>query len=240
MLTSILIDSIRYASSFSIILPLVLGLLFFTRLQPPFRLLTIYLLVGAITQLLATFIRTYYTTVPNKYNLFLYHIFIIVEFCLLALIYKHKFEEGKSASVKLFYGLIVLFTIVSIANTIVVMKPFSSLTEFIWNFRYIAKFNNYAQLLEDFILMILAFIYLYKLLRELKVENLEKEAFFWFNVGVLIYFSSKFTLDILNNFLLSYSKDFRFMAWIVHAITNILLHLFFTVALWLNSRKQMS
>lgn len=228
-------NTLSIISSFSIVIPPFFGILFFTKLTKPFKLLTIYLTIGILIQLTATFIRLYFTTVPNKYNLFLAHILILVEFAFLVLVYRLEFQDFIHPLFFIF--LILTFSIFSITNTVLVMDPFDSLTTFFWNFRYIARFNNYAQLLEDVLLIVLAFLYLYKLMRQLKVENLESDAFFWLSIGILIYFSSKFMLDVLNNFLLAYSRKIREITWGVHSITNILLHLFYSLAIWQNARS---
>jgi hypothetical protein len=232
------VNTLSIISSLSILIPSLLGGLLFTKLTKPFRRLSFYLAIGIIIQLTATGIRLYFTTVPNKYNLFLYHILILVELAFLTSIYKLAFQDFIHP--RFFTFLIIIFSLFSITNTIWVMEPFDSITSFFWNFRYIARFNNYAQLLEDVLLISLAFLYLYKLMRQLKIENLEKDPFFLLSVGVLIYFSSKFTLDILNNFLLEYSRKIRSITWGVHSIINILLHLFYSLAIWQNSRVSSS
>lgn len=222
-------------SSFSVLLPIIISLLLFTKLGKTFKALAYLLYITAIFQIAGILINTYGTPPKGQYNLFLYHILILIEFSLLAWIYKIQLQDLIPA--KLFSFLTMFFIVCSISNTIYVMKPSHSLLEFYQNFRYIAKFNNYAQLLENFLLMSFAFIYFYKLLKEMKVESLEKEAFFWFNIGILTYYASKFTLDILNNFISEYFTNLKHITWSVHSIANILLHIFYSLAIWRNSRR---
>ena len=235
MLVAFLFELLYVSSSYSIFLPLLLCFIFFKRLDGSFKSLTFLLFITIAFETTANFVKYYYATVPGKYNLFLYHLLILIEFSLLAWIYKTEFRNFVPA--KLFSTLIVFFLIFSVTNTILVMEPSHSVMEFFRNFRYIAKFNNYAQLLEDFLLMSFAFFYFYKLMKELKVESLEKEAFFLFNIGILIYYSSKFTLDIFNNFIIEYFINLSGITWGVHSIANILLHIFYSLAIWQNSRK---
>lgn len=226
---------LRRISSFSILLPVILSAVFFKRLNKPFKILAGLLYVSTLIQVISILMTTYGTTLLDKYTLFFYHILIIIEFTLLTTIYKIEFKDFVPA--KFFSGLIIFFVLFSVTNTVLVMEPFHSIPEFFRNFRYIARFNSYAQLLEDFLLMSFALFYFYKLMKELKVENLEKEAFFWFNIGILIYFSSKFTLDIFSNFIKSASLSLKNVTWSVHSVANILLHLFYSLAIWRNSRK---
>ncbi|OJJ20463.1 hypothetical protein BKI52_18575 [marine bacterium AO1-C] len=233
------IDALKFllhrSSSLSILIPCLLSIMLFSKLDKSYKVLSIFLYFATFIQAIAILIRSYGGESPNNYNLFLFHILILVEFCFLTWFF--KIELNDFVSHNFFLVLIVIFVVFSLSNTLIVMKPFDSFHSFWKSFRYLAKFNNYAQLLEDLFLMCFAFLSFYKLLKELRVENLEKEAFFWFNIGILIYFSSKFTLDIFNNFLIASSRKLRDTTWAVHSVTNTLLHIFYSIALWRNSRS---
>ena len=222
-------------SVFSILLPVLLSLALGHRCSKVFKILIALLYITTIIQLSSTFIKNYYTTIPQKYNLFLYHLLLPVECCLLIWMYTIKLNDF--VSTKLLKSLMVLFVIFSVTNTIWLMEPFDSLPKFWVNFRYITRFNSYSQLLEDFLLVALAFTYLYKRMKNLQAGDIGKDAFFWFNIGILIYFSSKFTLDVLSNFLLIYSRKVREVTWNVHDFTNIVLHILYSLAIWRDSQE---
>lgn len=222
-------------SIFSILLPVLLGVVLGRRCSKVFKILIALLYITTAIQLGSTFIKNYYTTIPQKYNLFLYHLLLPIEGGLLIWMYTIKLSDFASA--KLLKGLMIGFVIFSMANTIWLMESFDSLQKFWVNFRYIAQFNSYTQLLEDFLLVALAFAYLYKRMKNIQTGQVEKDAFLWFNIGVLIYFSSKFTLDILSNFLLIYSRKVREITWSIHDFTNIILHILYSLAIWKDSRE---
>ena len=153
-------------------------------------------------------------------NLFLSHIFILIEFTILTLIYKK--ELSSFVAPKFFNLLIVLFIIYSIFNSLFIET--------------LTQFNGYARAISGLIIILFTLLYFYKVLKELKVQRLEKEPMLWLSLGLLLYFSASLFIFIFGNYIQP-SVKLSFTFWGIHAIINISLCIFYAIALWIKPLK---
>lgn len=156
----------------------------------------------------------------HQHNLFLLHIYTVIEFVALSTIYRFQLKSLYGA--RLFNVLLGVFIPVAILNAWVVDSS--------------SMFNDYARALEAFILIMLVLSYFYKTLVDLKIQSLEREPMFWINAGVLIYFSGSLFIFIFGNFFSS-SKEAMFVSWGIHAVFSIILNISYTIALWIKPRE---
>lgn len=98
-------------------------------------------------------------------------------------------------------------------------------------------FNSNATALSAFLMIVLALVYFYSLLKKGDYQRLDKTPMFWISAGMLIYFSTNLLLFFI-------SKNEAFAArngatiWGVHAIVNIVLMTFYTLALWIQPKAE--
>ncbi|WP_109436403.1 hypothetical protein [Aquimarina sp. AU119] len=155
-------------------------------------------------------------------NLPVYHFYTVIEFLLIINVY--RFELSKVFS-KLFFIIISIgFVIFAIINTLF--------------FQNLTTFNSNVTTLLGLIVIFFALSYFYALLKEVKYRTLESNPMFWINSGFLIYFSSNLILFYMNNTLFKGVTEASLILWGLHAIVNIVLTIFYTIALWVNPKKQ--
>lgn len=210
---------LRLISSFAVILPLLIALWKYRRLNKMqlklvYLLLTI-LVVESISNVL------WYQKINNSP---VYHFYTIIECILIVNIYKD--ELNKLFPKRFFYILAIAFTLFAIVN----MCYFQSF----W------KFNSNATTLLGFLVIFLSLSYFYALLKEVKYSSLEQNPMFWLNAGFLIYFSSNLILFYINNSMFKSANEVSLLVWGLHAIVNIVLTIFYTISIWVNPKQPLT
>lgn len=205
-------------SSFLILLPTLLGIILFKKLQQHFQVLTIYLLIFSLVETIS-----YILASKGIYTLFLMHVFLPLELALLSWVFK-VYMENKIFHRFILFG-IIGFTVLSILNT-VFLQP---LDTFASNTRY----------LESMLIILLSLTYFYQIFTELKVEKLWEEGMFWFSTGLLIYYAGTMILYLSSNYLMK-SVDMKLFAFFFHLVQSIchfLMYSLFTLAIWKGQKK---
>jgi len=126
---------------------------------------------------------------------------------------------------KIYFQIVgVIFTIFVVINTIF--------------FQNLYTFNSNATTVSSILVIFFALCYFYSLLKEMKYSALESNPMFWINSGFLIYFSSNLILFFINNTLFERSTEASYIVWGLHAVVNIILILFYTIAIWVKPKEQ--
>lgn len=203
-------------SSFMIVIPLLLsGYKFGSLSKVQTRLFYLIVLIF-IVEIIANILWR-----KKINNLPIYHFYAIFEFILILNIYRIVLIN--TFSKKFFIFLSIGFTIFAVINTIF--------------FQNLYTFNSNVTTLLGIIVIFLALSYFYTLLKEVKYSALETNPMFWINSGFLIYFSSNLLLFFINNNLFKGSTEASYLVWGLHAIVNMVLIIFYIVALWVNPKK---
>jgi len=209
--------NLRLISSLTIVLPLLIAIWKYYRLSTMQRKLFYLIVLFFITELIANIL--WY---QKKNNLSVYHFYSIIEFGLIVNIYK---DELKKIFPKRFFTTLVIgFTVFAIVN----MSYFQGLK----------TFNSNATTLLGVLVIFLSLSYFYALLKEVKYTSLERNPMFWLNAGFLIYFSSNLLLFFINNSMFTKADEVSYLVWGLHAIVNIVLVIFFIIAIWVNPNQQ--
>jgi hypothetical protein len=153
-------------------------------------------------------------------NLFLLPLYTIVEFGLIAWVYWLALRQYAVA--RWIPRLLVSFVLCT--GVLVAWEGFG-------------RFNDFQRLIESVLILGFVIAYFYKVFQETVIVRLEHEPLFWFSSGLFIYFSGNTFIFILSNYLLSYSVDLNYQAWIIHAMLNVVLYVFYSIALWIRPRS---
>lgn len=204
-----LVVNIAYGA---VALALVIGCVRWRFLSGSQRLLLVLVLVTGLVEGAA---EIFWRQGSN--NLALFHGFAIVEFGLLGLIYRARLANLIPKHWLTF--IIVLFSGFAVLNT-VLWQP-------------ITTFNTNATTVSSFLLIGFALTYFYKMLRDMAYTKPERNPWLWFNIGVLIYYSSSFLLFTFGNRLIAQDAEVASVVYTVHAFFHILQYLFYSLALWI-------
>ncbi|WP_298319870.1 hypothetical protein [uncultured Aquimarina sp.] len=209
-------ENTTLAAFILLFLPLMVSIFRYKFLNSSQRKLSILVLCIVITETTSRLL--WYQKINN---LPVYHFYIIIEFLLIMYIYR---DELSGLFSKLFFVVLGFgFIIFSIINT--------------FFFQDLSTFNSNATTLLGVLVIFFALSYFYALLKEVKYSALETNPMFWINSGFLIYFSSNLILFFINNNMFKGSTEASYLVWGLHAIVNIVLTIFYTIALWVNPKK---
>jgi hypothetical protein len=208
---------LRLISSISVLLPLLVAVWNRYRLQRIQKKLGILLVAIFVVEAIANVL--WYR---KENNLPIYHFYSIVECLLIINLYKDALKDVFS---KHFFTILGLtFTIFAIVNMIF--------------FQALTTFNSNVTTVLGFLVIFLCLCYFYALLKEETYSPLEKKPMFWINAGFLIYFSSNLILFFINNSMFTKADAVSYLVWGLHAVVNIILILFFTIAIWIHPNRR--
>ena len=157
----------------------------------------------------------------HRPNLFLMPIYSVVEFCLLALVYREALQSAFFS--RLVPWLVGSFTIYALFDSL----QTSLLTQF----------RPGQQVVQSVLVLFIVGAYFRKLLNELMVRRLEQEPMFWISTGLFVYFLGYVQIALFSNYLLRYSKQLNLTIWAVHALLYMLLYSCYSLALWMRPQK---
>lgn len=203
-------------STYSVILPLIVGLLSIRRLQTIQRYILALVIFSILVELAATLIGR----LLHLRNLPLLHVFSAVQFTLLWLIFAKRLIPPFSK--KFFSWVLIAFWAFAIISAIWIDGIFN--------------FNAHARSFGAILIIFFCLSYFYQRLIKLDLENLEADPLFWIVTGSLIYYSGSLILFIISNYFLA-DQAMSFSMWGVHGIFNTLNNLFFMIALWVRPTK---
>ena len=200
----------------AILIPFALSILWYQRFDRNFKVLC--WLVWATT--VAESIELYLTYNEHDNHL-LTHIFPTVEFSLLSLIYMRWLSDLQWKWVILILG--VAFPVFSLINVFWLQGP--------------GMLNTHGISLETLLLIAYSILYFGKIVRDMEIQDVEKDATFWLNSGVLFYFSGMLFLLVLSSNMLKLTTEVQRNLGIIHTVNSFAINLFYTTALWFSSRR---
>ncbi|PKV48576.1 hypothetical protein ATE84_0576 [Aquimarina sp. MAR_2010_214] len=214
-----LFDVLRLISSFIVTIPLLLSVYKFKSLNR-IQVKLVYLLLGVLTVEVISNILWY----KKINNMPLYHFFTVIHFLLIVNIYKMALSQIFS---KYFFTILSIgFAIFAVINTVFLQG--------------LMTFNSNTTTLLGALVIFFSLGYFYALLKEVKYSALETNPMFWINSGFLIYFSSNLILFFMNNTLFKGITTASYILWGLHAVINIVLTIFYTIAIWVKPQENTS
>lgn len=208
-----LLDYVQYV----LILPFTIALIRFKYLTNELKYIWFFILLGIFSELSTRTISYFYPKLNILPGL---HLYTIIEFITIGLFYLHFF--GAFFSKKLLPIIIIGFVIFAIINAFFIQG--------------ITNFNTYARGLEGLLVIGISLLCFNKMLIELDTRDPTKQPIFWINSGFLFYFAGNLFIFILSNFI----KEDNYLlslAWGMHALLMIILHLFISIGLWQSHRR---
>lgn len=204
-------------SSFIVIIPLLLSVYKFKSLNKV-QVKLVYLLIAVLMVEIISNILWY----KKINNLPVYHFFTAIQFLLIVNIYKEVLSQIFS---KLFFIILsVGFIVFAIINTVFLQG--------------LMTFNSNVTTVLGSLVIFFSLSYFYALLKEVKYSSLETNPMFWINSGFLIYFSSNLILFYINNSMFKGSTEASYLVWGLHAAINIVLTIFYTVAISVKPKEE--
>ena len=209
-LTSVVV----YASTFSVLAPLILG--FYSRNWPNrvsrlLILLCVASIISDIISLILTSKRINNWPVGNLY--------LLVQFVIL-------FKVVNDGTNKLFNAAFVICLCFSSFDFLVLETP--------------TVFNSFSAYANGILMIILSLSFLRTVMIEMPVERVQSLPMFWVSFGVLLYYGGNVFLFLFNNYLIEHLPYNYKVVWMLHNTLNIFKNLFLFLGLWSNFRNRIS
>ena len=175
----------------------------------------LFLIVGLIIQIVAKVLW-----VNSMNNLPLLHIYTLFEFVLLSLFYRGILELAPKWE-RNFNGLILLFSLLIILNTLYLQAPKS--------------FNSYSKTLVQACIMGYAILYLFRILQEPVYSP--KRRFNLLNAGILVYYAGSLFIFMFGGILTT--DNFQIIFWVINSAFYLGFQLLITYWIWTAPSRQM-
>ncbi len=146
----------------------------------------------------------------------LLHLYTVLEFSLLLLVFHYFLEFLTRRRMLLFMGGFVAVELVVIT----------------W-FQSIYEYNTVVRTLESLVLLVMALLYFRQVLDQMREHNLIRSFAFWFSAAVLLYFSGNLIVFASSNLVRTVSLEINVALWSFHAILNILFNALLAFSLWM-------
>lgn len=193
---------------FSLLPPLLLGVMSFNKLSWALKILVTFLCIYAIFEVI-----TYGYFIQKRNNMRLFHYFTVIEFIAIMTIY---WNILKTKIVKLF----ITVTTVSYSSYLIYDLSFNNHT---------VTFNSIERIIEAIILLTSFIFYFIEIRRNNKIKHLEENHYFILTAGLFLYFLGTILL-------FHFSRDFMgrglYSLWTIHSLLNIFLNIIYSVVLW--------
>ena len=98
------------------------------------------------------------------------------------------------------------------------------------------KINSYSDSISACVFIVLAVLFLYKLMKDLPTLEVYRLPMFWVNVAVLLYFAGNLFLFIISNYLVTVLKDKLLIYWTFHNFLGITKNILFAVGFYMSFR----
>lgn len=201
--------------SYFIIIPILLGVFYYNKLDTNFRILFIYLIITLISSILGNYLAFH-----AKNNIAYMYIFGVFEFYIFTYLYSRFLNNVINKKIFLFIALI--FSILFIFSPIYLFK--------------ITEFSAITKLPVLIIFILYSIIYIYTLL--VKDSKFTDDPIFWLSIGVLFYSSCTFLLYATLKYHISLAPLTRIRIWTFHAVFLLIYHLLAALALYKNSKRE--
>jgi hypothetical protein len=166
--------------------------------------------------------------IPNNYlhahkvnNLFLMHLFTVIEFVLLA--WAYSFHLSQVISRKAMLAIAIAFVVFALLNSLF-LQPLHT-------------FNSYAKCLECILILSFALVYVYLLLVSDEQRLLKTLPMFWINTAVLIYFTTIFFLFLLSNNMMVLPSVVRKSIWVIRGLLLSGYYFAIAKAIWIKAKQ---
>jgi hypothetical protein len=190
----------------STLLPIVAGLIYYKRLNKPFRALQVFLIASFIINTAGSVLASY-----SINNLPLLHVYTIVEVVTVMLYYLYAFGKGDIS--KWIKAVMVIFPIICIANFTFIQSIYT--------------FNTYTRPLAAIIIIVFTSWYL-AVQSNIKSPELVTRSGRLVAAGFMIYYCSSVFQFIFSNIISkNVSADIKWLIWDIHGTFVLIMYLLF-------------
>lgn len=202
-----------YGTVFSFLFPLIPGLTYFKRLDRQMRLLVFLMVAVGITETTAYYL---YHVLDRDFH-WVHHVYFPVEYIFFALIFSKWIKRN-------LYSKFVLYTI----PAVVIFAIYNSLF-----LQSLSQLNSYAITLGLICYTIITLYVLYQIMTE-DLGKILKNHIFWVSTGLLVFSAGDLAYFAFYPLV---TQHYLIAIWSIHAILNIIVHIFYAIGIICQGRK---
>lgn len=193
---------LEYADTYGSLIPLSIILLLFSKRKMPLgvKLLAAYFILSFLLFGLSNYLAD-----RSINNLFIYHIFAILEFVFIGQFFRTIISSKKFKSSSLY--IIIIFCLLALINSILFEK-FTTL-------------NSNVIAIEFLLLIIFSFIYYFELSYSEEVLVFYRQPNFWIITGFFVYFASCILIFALYKYTAVTNRQFVLKFWLIQVVMYI-------------------
>jgi hypothetical protein len=204
-----------------ILIPFVVGLVYFKKLTRSHKFLFWFIVVGTLTELTNRTIKQLFI-IEN--NMPLGHFYIALSFIFLALFYWYELENFINK--KIIIAVIILYELFCLNNVILFQSHLS--------------YPSIPGAISALLLVTFSILLFANIMKEGKIKVLTDSSLIWINSAVLLYYSGNFFFYTLYNFILSYSREFLTRTLYFFLILNSIFYILIAIGLWKAGKEKSS
>jgi|GEM_PF-2557130 len=192
----------------SVLLPLVIGFIYYKKLSFPFRVFLYFLVIAFFVEQISS--RTLHIY-GSANNMPVGHLFFLIEFAAFSIVYFLHFSGLRA--MRFLIGInMVVGMIVGVADAFYING--------MWNPPTLAR-SYYSVLV-----VIYALVYFYFLFKDVMQYSWE-HPMFWLSIGALLYFGNNVLYFILIDYLIEKAVRIEAFSWATHGALNIIAHILY-------------
>lgn len=204
-------DTLSDISAYSILIPIVVGLLYFRQFDKNAMIMFLLILLAGIPQLFSAVLH------DPRYDAFriaLYNVYSLADPLVWALLFFRNIRNEKLKK------LVAAIPVVQIS---------------LWVYLLIARGIQTSLFIEmicltSVIQVLWIAVFFYEQYSSNDVSRIETKPLFWFCLGVLIYAPTSYFLFVF--------YEQRDSIWIIHSVVNILMYCVISVGFWVNKKNE--
>jgi len=213
-------DIFKYISAYSILLPAIVGLLFFRQFDKNSKIMFALILLAGIPQLASAFFA------DKKYNSFttiLYNCYALADPLIWNILFFRNIENKKLRRA---------VALIPVAQTglwfyLLTVKNIETVL-----FKEMICFTSVIQVLWITVIF-------YEQYKSYELSRIETKPLFWFCLGVIIYAPTTYFLFVFYAEIMAKDSPVGYL-WNIHSIINALMYCIISVGFWVNKRNEIN
>lgn len=205
-------------SQYSVLLPIIAGIIHYKKLTPIFRILLYFFVYSLCTEIASSWTKELFGTTNNMP---IARIFILVEFLVFSAVYLMHLQNSLPWKIIIIVNLII-GTAVAFADAFYI-NDIRSWPNVSWPYSAVS-------------IVVYSLAYFYFLFRDQTLYS-RIDPMFWVNSGAMVYFANSAYYFMQKSHLIHNDPEASTVGWYIHAVFNIVAYILYTKA-FMCFRKQ--
>lgn len=198
-------------STFSFLIPFILGLIYYRKLKAAERVILIILLIVFVTEIINSI-----TASKGINNLIVGRIYSLFEFYLLLYFYTLFFQTNSFR--KLSWILALIFPVLALLDYLKLNGE--------------SKSDSFAATSEGLIFISFSLAAFYRIMKYVLYDDILNAPFFWINTAYLTYFAGTLFMFAFFNMILKNQEQYLYQVYLINVAMNFICYILIAIGFW--------